>query len=108
MGLSKQSEKCQKCDRKDTCNNKTMEACAYIIPTIPQFAQGGLLKPETLFYFGSHDGPELMGNLGKKHQPSQDLIVESISKAVSDAIKNLEGKNFTFDILPLRKTNETN
>jgi len=32
MGLLKLSEKCQKCDRVLFCNEKRMEACAYLIP----------------------------------------------------------------------------
>jgi hypothetical protein len=30
--ISRLSEKCSKCNKKDNCNNKRMEACAYIIP----------------------------------------------------------------------------
>lgn len=31
--ISRLSEKCSKCDKKDKCDHKRMEACAYIIPS---------------------------------------------------------------------------
>ena len=32
MGLSKLSEKCRKCPKRDKCNHKKMEAMAYLRP----------------------------------------------------------------------------
>jgi hypothetical protein len=34
MVLSKDSEKCKQCEQYNECNNKRMELCAYIAPTI--------------------------------------------------------------------------
>jgi hypothetical protein len=31
--MSQLSDKCSKCGKKDTCNDKRIEACAYIIPS---------------------------------------------------------------------------
>lgn len=46
MGLSKLSEKCKKCNHKESCDNKRMEACAYVIP---KFATGGIVDGQGLF-----------------------------------------------------------
>ena len=42
--------KCQKCSKKDTCNNKTL--CAYLIPK-KQLAIEKNVKVETISSFGS-------------------------------------------------------
>lgn len=43
--LSKLSEKCNKCNKKDACDNKRMEMCAYIIPSTISNATPSV-KPE--------------------------------------------------------------
>lgn len=41
MGLSKLSEQCKKCPDKDICDEKRMEACAYL----PEPAAASLVDP---------------------------------------------------------------
>lgn len=37
--FSRMASKCQKCPDRDTCNNKRMEALAYIIPSTPSMKE---------------------------------------------------------------------
>lgn len=80
MGLSKLSEKCNKCKKKDVCDNKRMETCAYIVP---EFAAGGLVSPEIAF-----------GGITKEAScivsPSfrvSDSIIEEIHRAMAKSMR---------------------
>lgn len=89
MGVSRQSEKCKKCDRKDTCNEKRMEACAYIVPPLPNFAQSGLTMSKNLFMCYGDSESELIGRLGKSnHHANNEQLIDSIRKAVEQGINN--------------------
>lgn len=83
MGLSKLSEKCQKCNRKNTCDNKRMEACAYIVPKLD-----GAFPIDSNGLFIEHEGqPELIGRIGDKPFVNQlEPTLESIRKAVEKGI----------------------
>lgn len=45
MGLSRLSAKCQKCRYKDTCNNKEMEALAYMQLTAASMSAPVTIQP---------------------------------------------------------------
>lgn len=46
--LSKMATKCQICDKRDTCDKKRMEMCAYLIPQSVSFPNGvSVLNPNT-------------------------------------------------------------
>ena len=51
MALSKDSEKCKKCELYDECTNKRMELCAYITPTI----EAPAMQPLALDAIIKHD-----------------------------------------------------
>lgn len=110
MGLSKLSEKCQECKRKDTCDNKRMEACGYIKP-MSEFEQGGFPSPGVLFTCRGEYGSELIGNLSKKYSHGNEKVLEAIAdgvrKGIEDALKNSNGITISIEGLS-RKTNETN
>lgn len=81
MGLSKLSEKCQKCDRKDTCEEKRMEACAYIMP----YATGRIISHEASFYSHPNNNIEIVGNIQRRN-PDFQAITEAIAKSVRENI----------------------
>jgi hypothetical protein len=107
MGLSKLSEKCQKCKRKDNCDNKRMEVCGYIEP-IPKFAQSGFPMPENLFFCRGDSGPELIGNLSNKYSHGNEKVLEAIAdgvrKGIEDVVKNVNG--ITISIEGLSRVNQ--
>lgn len=46
--LSKLATKCKNCDKRDACDKKRMEMCAYIIPQSVSFPNGvSVLSPNT-------------------------------------------------------------
>lgn len=82
MGLSRLSEKCKKCSKNYTCDNKRMEARAYIIPTIPSLAQDSIIDSRGLFIERERQ-PEFVGQLHDKPRVvDNDRILESIREAV--------------------------
>jgi hypothetical protein len=88
MGISKLSDKCTKCDHKDICNEKRMEDCAYIIPTLPEFAQGGFPMQENLFMCIDYD-TEMIGRLSNsKHHVNNEQLIDGIRRAVEQNINN--------------------
>lgn len=97
MGLSKLSEKCQKCNHKNTCDNKQMEACAYMtVPLIPKmktsqctFSEpiiGGMLNSGIVCV---DSGVELIGKINSngEYSGNSELIVEAIRKAIESEAK---------------------
>jgi hypothetical protein len=80
MGLSKLSERCEKCGHKNSCDNKRMEACAYI-ELIPKSATGGIVNQKDLFISPNNDR-EIIGSLGKPIHGYSDKIIDSIHKAL--------------------------
>ena len=84
MGISKLSEKCLKCDRKDDCDDKRMEACAYIIAPL---ATGGIVNNNSIFIHQSN-GIEIMGSFsGNGLKEHNREIIESIRKALKNSIE---------------------
>lgn len=72
MGLTKLSEKCSKCPKKDTCDHKRMEAVAYLEPTLNPLAQP-LAQPLIREYT-----PIIihMGDYGDIHTSMEELAKE--------------------------------
>jgi hypothetical protein len=86
MGLSRLSEKCQNCKQKDTCNNKRMEACAYIDN---QYATGGLVSGAQLMACGNAE-PCLIGsfsNSGLSMLLNTEPMLDALAKAVRKSLE---------------------
>jgi hypothetical protein len=66
---------------------------------------GGFPESGQLFMCSGHDGPELVGKLNGKYSGDNDKIIDGVRKAILESIQN---QPYTFSILPLRTTNETN
>ena len=78
MGLTKLSEKCSKCPKKDICDHKRMEAVAYLDPTLNPLAQP-LAQPLVREYT-----PIIidMGDYGDIHT-SMENIKEKLAKEIN-------------------------
>lgn len=89
MGLSRLSEKCQKCNHKDTCDNKRMEACAYIVPQMSNMASGGIVNSNNLF-IPNRDDYEIVGNFKPigNYKPMNDELISSIRHGIEKALRD--------------------
>lgn len=96
MGLSKLTEKCQTCKRKDTCDDKRMEACAYIVPKFD-----GTFPIDNKGIFVEREGQsELIGRISNKsriidNEPILESLAEAVQKSFEKALK--ENPNIKID-----------
>lgn len=88
MGLSVLSEKCRKCPRVDTCNNKRMEAMAFLDgPCERELATGGVVPMSAVkLCDGSVHVIDTSLSVGGIPLNIERDAIEEISKAIAKSL----------------------
>lgn len=86
MALSKDSDKCKKCELYDVCTNKRLELCAYITPTI----EAPAMQPLALDAITKHDYRDV--KIAENTTVTIDL--EELKKKLEDEIYKSFGCSF--------------